>query len=149
MQTVDVVFCDEQLPDGSYDDLIHSNHWDRRIPRIAVSTRTGEWELYFEAVRKGAFDVIGLRGTPAMWKWRSFVRCERVANWVPLERLLDKPVLWNHRNLAEGPALVVEGRKFTGRIGAESWNDTFCAPCKSGPIAASFVTTGSTAEKQR
>ncbi len=58
MQTVDVVFCDEQLPDGSYDDLIHSNHWDRRIPRIAVTARTGEWELYFEAVRKGAFDVI-------------------------------------------------------------------------------------------
>ena len=55
MQTVDAVFCDEQLPDGSYDDLIHSNHWD---PRIVVTTRTGEWELYFEAVRKGVFDVI-------------------------------------------------------------------------------------------
>jgi DNA-binding NtrC family response regulator len=57
-QTVDVVFCDERLPDGSYDELIHSNHWDHRIPRVVVTTRTGEWDLYFEAVTKGAFDVI-------------------------------------------------------------------------------------------
>ena len=57
-QTVDVVFCDEHLPDGSYDELIHSNHWDHRIPRVVVTTRTGEWDLYFEAVTKGAFDVI-------------------------------------------------------------------------------------------
>jgi len=57
-QTVDVVFCDEHLPDGSYDELIHSNHRDHRIPRVVVTTRTGEWELHFEAVTKGAFDVI-------------------------------------------------------------------------------------------
>jgi len=57
-QTVDVVFCDEHLPDGSYDELIHPNHRDRRIPRVVVTTRTGEWDLYFEAVTKGAFDVI-------------------------------------------------------------------------------------------
>jgi DNA-binding NtrC family response regulator len=57
-QTVDVVFCDERLPDRSYDELIHSNHRDHRIPRVVVTTRTGEWELYFEAVTKGAFDVI-------------------------------------------------------------------------------------------
>jgi DNA-binding NtrC family response regulator len=57
-QAVDLVFCDEQLPDGSYGELINSNHWDHRIPRVVVTTRTGEWDLYFEAVTKGAFDVI-------------------------------------------------------------------------------------------
>jgi DNA-binding NtrC family response regulator len=57
-QSVEVVFCDEQLPDGSYTDLIHPNHRDRKIPRVIVATRTGEWEFYFEALRKGAFDVI-------------------------------------------------------------------------------------------
>src|SRR5258708_9754088 len=57
-QTVDVVFCDEHLPDGSYDELIHPNHFDRRIPRVVVTTRTGELDLYFEAVTKVAFDVI-------------------------------------------------------------------------------------------
>jgi DNA-binding NtrC family response regulator len=55
---VDVVFCDEHLSDGSYGELIHSNHWDHRIPRVVVTTRPGEWDLYFEAVSKGAFDVI-------------------------------------------------------------------------------------------
>jgi DNA-binding NtrC family response regulator len=57
-QAVEIVFCDEHLPDGSYDELIHANHWEHRIPRVVVTTRTGEWDLYFEAVTKGAFDVI-------------------------------------------------------------------------------------------
>jgi CheY-like chemotaxis protein len=35
-QPVDVVLCDEHLPDGSYDELIHSNHWDHRIPRVLL-----------------------------------------------------------------------------------------------------------------
>jgi DNA-binding NtrC family response regulator len=57
-QTVEIVFCDELLPDGSYCDLIHSFDSDHGIPRVVVTTRTGEWELYFEATTKGAFDVI-------------------------------------------------------------------------------------------
>jgi len=57
-QTVDVVFCDEHLPDGSYDELIHANHWDHRIPKVVGTTRTGEWDVCIEAVTKGAFDVI-------------------------------------------------------------------------------------------
>jgi len=55
-QTVEVVFCDEHLPDGSYDELIHANHWDHRIPKVVGTTRTGD--LCIEAVTKGAFDVI-------------------------------------------------------------------------------------------
>ena len=57
-QAVEIVFCDDHLPDGCYGDLIHPKHYDHRIPRVAVITRTGEWELYFEAIAKGAFDVI-------------------------------------------------------------------------------------------
>lgn len=57
-QTIEIVFCDEHLPDGSYCDLIRSFDSDHRIPRVVVTTRTGEWELYFEATTKGAFDVI-------------------------------------------------------------------------------------------
>ena len=57
-QRVEIVFCDEHLPDGSYCDLIHSFDSDHRIPRVVVTTRTGEWELYFQATTKGAFDVI-------------------------------------------------------------------------------------------
>ncbi len=57
-QAVEIVFCDEHLPDGSYCDLIHSSGPTHVIPRVVVTTRTGEWELYFEAMTKGAFDVI-------------------------------------------------------------------------------------------
>jgi DNA-binding NtrC family response regulator len=57
-QAVEIVFCDEHLPDGSYCDLIRSFGPDGEIPRIVLITRTGEWELYFEATNKGAFDVI-------------------------------------------------------------------------------------------
>jgi DNA-binding NtrC family response regulator len=56
-QEVDLVFCDEYLPDGSYSDLIHSNHWNHKIPRVVVATRHGDWDLYFEAMRKGALDI--------------------------------------------------------------------------------------------
>jgi DNA-binding NtrC family response regulator len=41
-QEVDLVFCDEYLPDGSYSDLIHSNHWNHKIPRVVVATRHGD-----------------------------------------------------------------------------------------------------------
>ena len=57
-QAVEIVFCDEHLPDGSYCDLIHSSGPNYGIPRVVVTTRTGEWELYFEATTNGAFDVI-------------------------------------------------------------------------------------------
>jgi len=54
----EIVFCDEHLPDGSYADLIHPQHYEHRVPRVIVATRVGEWELYLEALRKGAFDVV-------------------------------------------------------------------------------------------
>jgi DNA-binding NtrC family response regulator len=56
-QCFEVVFCDEHLPDGSYADLIRADHCEHKIPRVIVATRVGEWELYLEATRKGAFDV--------------------------------------------------------------------------------------------
>jgi len=57
-QSVDLVFCDEHLTEGSYGDLIDSNYSGRKFPRVVVVTGTGEWELYFDAVGDGAFDVV-------------------------------------------------------------------------------------------
>ena len=57
-QVMEIVFCDAHLPDGLYSDLIHPNHWERRIPRVVVTTVTGDWNLRFEALRKGGFDVL-------------------------------------------------------------------------------------------
>jgi two-component system C4-dicarboxylate transport response regulator DctD len=55
---VGVVFCDDRLPDGWYSDLLRPSRSRSKAPRIVVTTRTGDWELYFEALEKGAFDVI-------------------------------------------------------------------------------------------
>jgi len=55
---VEIVFCDEHLLDGPYCDLILSFGRDHGIPRVVVITRTGEWELYFEATTEGAFEAI-------------------------------------------------------------------------------------------
>jgi DNA-binding NtrC family response regulator len=57
-QGVDLVFCDEQLPDGSYRDLLAPRRSVRRTPRLVVTIRTGEWEEYLEAMRLGAFDAV-------------------------------------------------------------------------------------------
>jgi DNA-binding NtrC family response regulator len=55
---VDIVFCDDRLPDGSYSDLVHASHVGNAEPRVVVTTRTGQWDLYFAALDQGAFDVI-------------------------------------------------------------------------------------------
>lgn len=57
-QPVEIVFCDERLPDGCYSDLVHPNPAQHRVSRVVVTTRTGDWDFYFEALGKGAFDVI-------------------------------------------------------------------------------------------
>jgi DNA-binding NtrC family response regulator len=57
-QPFEIIFCDEHLADGSYAELIHAHHSDGRIPRVVVTTRTGDWDLYFAALENGAFDVI-------------------------------------------------------------------------------------------
>jgi CheY-like chemotaxis protein len=53
-----LIFCDERLPDGGYADLLELKDPGRIPPPIVVLTRNGEWELYMDATRRGAFDVI-------------------------------------------------------------------------------------------
>ena len=58
LQRPNLTFCDERLPDGSYIDLLQAKHSGRIPPPVVVLTRTGEWDLYMDATRRGAFDVI-------------------------------------------------------------------------------------------
>lgn len=53
-----LIFCDERLPDGTYSDLLEMKHTKKTPPPLVVLTRNGEWELYMDATRQGAFDVI-------------------------------------------------------------------------------------------
>jgi DNA-binding NtrC family response regulator len=58
LQRPNLIFCDERLPDGSYIDLLQLNYSGRIRPPVVVLTRTGEWDLFMDATRRGAFDVI-------------------------------------------------------------------------------------------
>jgi DNA-binding NtrC family response regulator len=53
-----MIFSDERLPDGDYVDLMEWRLPGRMPPPIVVLARSGEWELYVDATRRGAFDVI-------------------------------------------------------------------------------------------
>ena len=55
---VDLVFCDDNLGDGSYRDLLSSSKPGQKSPRLVVTIRTGEWKEYLEAMRLGAFDAV-------------------------------------------------------------------------------------------
>ncbi len=58
LQGPHLAFCEERLPDGDYSDLLEMKNGDGAQPLVVVLTRTGEWELYMDATRRGAFDVI-------------------------------------------------------------------------------------------
>jgi DNA-binding NtrC family response regulator len=57
-QDVPLVFCDEFLSDGSYRQLLAFDELKRRIPRVVVTIRTGEWDEYLEAMKLGAYDAL-------------------------------------------------------------------------------------------
>jgi DNA-binding NtrC family response regulator len=58
LQRPNLIFCEERLPDGGYEDLLDVDYEGRVPPPLVVLTHTGEWDLYVDATRRGAFDVI-------------------------------------------------------------------------------------------
>jgi DNA-binding NtrC family response regulator len=57
-QTVDLVFCEESLPDGTYRDVLHHHHCGSRTSRVVVTTHSEEWNVYLKSLSAGAFDII-------------------------------------------------------------------------------------------
>jgi DNA-binding NtrC family response regulator len=55
---MDLVFCDEYLPDGSYRDLLISGRFGKNAGSFVLLLRVGEWEEYLTAMRLGALDVL-------------------------------------------------------------------------------------------
>ena len=56
-ERVGLIFCDENLSDGSFRDLLAARK-GQKAPPIVVAIRTGDWNEYLEAMRLGAFDAI-------------------------------------------------------------------------------------------
>jgi DNA-binding NtrC family response regulator len=53
-----VIFCEERLPDGSYDELLASLPISPQMNRFIVVQCAGEWEQYLEALRPGVAEVL-------------------------------------------------------------------------------------------
>jgi len=57
-QRIELVFCDESLPDGSFRDLLRASCvWIGR-PHIAVIVHSGKWTEYMGALKSGDLEVI-------------------------------------------------------------------------------------------
>jgi DNA-binding NtrC family response regulator len=57
-QKIELVFCDENLSDGSFRNLLLADQDWKGRPRIVVIFRTGEWDEYLNALQLGVFEVI-------------------------------------------------------------------------------------------
>jgi DNA-binding NtrC family response regulator len=56
--SIEVIFCEESLPDGSYRQFLEPPTAKNKLKRIVVMLRTGEWDEYLEAMRLGVTDVL-------------------------------------------------------------------------------------------
>jgi DNA-binding NtrC family response regulator len=63
-----VVFCDRYVADGNYQNLLAAYPQSAK-PRVAVTSRSADWEKSREAMRCGAFDIIPVpcRRTEVEW----------------------------------------------------------------------------------
>lgn len=68
-ETVGLVFCDAELSDGTYRDLIRASRAMKSRARVVVTSEEGEWDDYLEAMRLGAFDVIASPCRPTDVEW--------------------------------------------------------------------------------
>jgi len=56
--SVGLVFCEERLLDGSYDDILEEAERAATPIPVVVTSRAGDWDPYLRAMRLGADDYI-------------------------------------------------------------------------------------------
>jgi DNA-binding NtrC family response regulator len=66
---VGLIFCDKQLTDGSYREVIGASRRAKSRARVVVTSREANWDEYLEAMRLGAFDVIASPCRPTDVEW--------------------------------------------------------------------------------
>ena len=93
--TVGLIFCDPQLTDGSYQDLLGTYRIKDLRPRVVITSRFADWEEFKEAMRWGAFDVIAspCRPTDVEWMVIQAKRDERNRARNSVSKLVGKPRL--------------------------------------------------------
>jgi|SRR5579871_5486920 len=66
---VGLVFCDSRVSDGTYQELLATYRAKDSKPRVVITSHHNEWEEFKEAMRLGAFDVIGAPCRPTDVEW--------------------------------------------------------------------------------
>ena len=68
-QGICIVFCEDQVADGNYRDLVEEvERTAKEVPIIVVS-RLGEWGEYLKAIRMGAFDYLAWPSRHGAIEW--------------------------------------------------------------------------------
>jgi len=68
-ETIGLVFCDRNLADGNYSDLIAAGRSVNSIARFVVMSPQADWDEFSDAMRFGAFDVITAPCRPKDVEW--------------------------------------------------------------------------------
>ena len=68
-RNVGIIFCDSHLSDGTYKEFLGGYRSREERPRVIVTSRHSEWDEFKEAIRFGAFDVIGMPCRPTDVEW--------------------------------------------------------------------------------
>ena len=68
-KNVGIVFCDSRVSDGTYKEFLGGYRSREERPRVIVTSHHSEWDEFKEAIRFGAFDVIGMPCRPTDVEW--------------------------------------------------------------------------------
>lgn len=68
-ENVGLIFCDRNLSDGDYRDVLAAHRSGRGKARVVITSRHADWDEYLEAIRLGAFDVIAAPCRPTDVEW--------------------------------------------------------------------------------
>jgi len=82
---VGLIFCDSDLKDGSYVDILRLARRGESKARVVVTSGSPDWDEYLRAIRFGAFDVMSLPSRPIDLKWivTQARRDDRAQNYGP------------------------------------------------------------------
>jgi len=102
-QTVGLVFCDKNLSDGTYRDLLSAIRSLKTKVRVVVTSRHADWDEYLEAMRLGAFDVIAAPCRPTDVEWM-VIQAKRDERNRPRKAAATEPVIASFRRASAGSA---------------------------------------------
>jgi DNA-binding NtrC family response regulator len=82
-QSIELVFCDRDLRDGSYKDLLQAYRFNSYSPKVVVISPDLETDVVKEALKMGAYHVISSPCRPTDVEWMMIQAKRDVGNAEP------------------------------------------------------------------